>query len=593
MKNIKLITLVSVFGMLLSACDYLDTIPGDALTGDHFWQTADEVALEKYCNMFYPRLIVGHGSPNGWDCGDMFKNDYQSDNILPSGQNAVTYGQNTITTDDAKWNWEVIRSCNTFILNYQKTPASQAAKERYAGEVYFFKAWDYFNKVCRFGDVPWFDKGSDTDDPELYKGRDSRVLVMENVVKTIDKAIELLPVKSKVYRVSKDAALCLKARICLYEGTWRKYRNLDGADEYLRLAYDAAGELMDPKYGYKLYTEGDPDEAYFKLFIQNDYEGNSEVILSKQYVPSISMGNDVSKQMPNAPHGMSRDCYEEYLCAKTGLPISICGCHDYKDGFLKESANRDPRLSQTICIPDKDSKHHYFLYRQTGDELRGGAPNIMGILDSDDIRPFYGNSSSGYAIAKFYSEADFLNQTLHTGDIDSPVMRFAEVLLIRAEAGAELGVLDQAELDRTVNKLRERVGFAHNLTMNPKHDPNLEEKYPNVTSDLVREIRRERRVELFCEGYRWDDICRWHVGPEVFNDRERRGAYMDPTLYTADEIKRVKEKIGLDADGFILPYAVRGKLVSMFSEKNYLFNIPLNEIALNPNLAPNNYGWDE
>ena len=108
MKNIKLITLVSVFGMLLSACDYLDTIPGDALTGDHFWQTADEVALEKYCNMFYPRLIVGHGSPNGWDCGDMFKNDYQSDNILPSGQNAVTYGQNTITTDDAKWNWEVI-----------------------------------------------------------------------------------------------------------------------------------------------------------------------------------------------------------------------------------------------------------------------------------------------------------------------------------------------------------------------------------------------------------------------------------------------------------------------------------------------------
>ena len=191
-------------------------------------------------------------------------------------------------------------------------------------------------------------------------------------------------------------------------------------------------------------------------------------------------------------------------------------CHDYKDGFLKESADRDPRLSQTICIPDKGSKHHYFLYRQTGDDLKGGAPNILGILDSDDKRPFYGNSSSGYAIAKFYSEADFLNPTLHTGDIDAPVMRFAEVLLIRAEAGAELGVLDQTELDRTVNKLRERVGFGHKLTMNPKHDPNLEEKYPNVSSDLIREIRRERRVELFCEGYRWDDICRWHVGPEVF-----------------------------------------------------------------------------
>lgn len=580
---------------LISACNYLDTFPGDSLTGEHFWQTANDAALQHYCNTYYPKLVLGFGNPNGWDCGTMFKEEYKTDNVLPSGQNEFAYGQNIIKNSDSRWSWEVIRGCNTFIENYEKSPASSLGKATAAGQMYFFKAWDYFNKVTYFGDVPWYDTGSDKTDPSLYKGRDSRILVMENIVKTIDKAIELLPMKSHDYLVSKDAALCLKARICLFEGTWRKYRGLDGAEDYLKLAYDAAGELMEPKFSYSLYTKGGPDLCYSDFFVQDNYAGNPEIILSRQYAPGVSMGHELHMQLPNAGHGMSRDCYEEYLCSRTGLPISMCGCHNYKDGYLEEIKDRDLRLVQTICVPDVNSKHHKFLYKDMGGVLKGGAPNILGHLYSDEEhnRHFYGNSSTGYSISKFFSQQDYDIMQHHKGRTDAPVMRFGEVLLIRAEAGAELGCLTQSDLDLTVNKLRDRVGFPFHLTMNPVHDPNLVEKYPNVkgsNADLIREIRRERRIELFCEGYRWNDLMRWHVAEEIFNNRPRRGAYMDPTLYTEDEIRTIGKIVGLDADGFIMPYKVKGQFKPSFTEKNYLFNIPLDEIALNPKLSQNP-GW--
>ena len=171
-------------------------------------------------------------------------------------------------------------------------------------------------------------------------------------------------------------------------------------------------------------------------------------------------------------------------------------------------------------------------------------------------------------------------------------MRYAEALLIRAEAGAELG--KDPELDKTVNALRKRAGFTHDLTMNPVEDPDLVAKYPNVTgpnANLIREIRRERRIELFAEGYRWDDVCRYNVGEIVYN-RERRGAKLDPTLYSEDERQTIEDEIGIDPNGFITPYAKRVSFNMNFTNKYYLYNIPLNEISLNPNLLPQNPGWE-
>ena len=149
------------------------------------------------------------------------------------------------------------------------------------------------------------------------------------------------------------------------------------------------------------------------------------------------------------------------------------------------------------------------------------------------------------------------------------------------------------ELDKTINTLRRRAGFPFDLTMNPIEDPDLVSKYPEIKGDnqnLIREIRRERRVELFAEGYRWDDLGRWRAGVELLN-RERKGAIMDPNFYSAKEISLIKDKIGFDKNGFITPYAIRTTFEPTFTEKNYLFNIPINEASLNPNLLPDNPGW--
>lgn len=574
--------------LLLSGCNYLDTEPGDAISGDYFWETANAAALEQYCNLYYPKLIKGHGDPLSWNVGAMIMADYQSDNILVSGGSSITYGQNTKLTSNSDWNWSTVRGCNSFLQNYQRSPASEMDKKKYAGEILFFKAFDYYNKVRPFGDVPWYDTALDKDDPDLYKGRDSRIVVMASILKTINQAIEFLPRKTKVYRVSRDAALLLKARICLYEGTWRRYRDMEGDVEYLKEAYNAAGELMD--YGYSLYKASATGENYFDLFIQDNYNGNPEIILSREYDPAINEGHNVSSGIPNGEMGMSRDCFEEYLCSNTGKPISLCGCHHPNMGYNAEMKNRDGRLLQTLCLPEP-GRYARYLYREDGGSLKGGAPNIYTILPNSDTRTFYGASCTGYSICKFYKASEFLVGN-HKGGIDAPVMRYAEALLIRVEAGAELG--EDPELDKTVNALRARAGFTFKLDENPLEDPDLVAKYPDIkgpNKNLIREIRRERRVELFAEGYRWDDVCRWNVGEIVFN-RVRRGAKMDPDLYTTDEIKTIRDQIGFDQDGFITPYAKKITYSMNFKAKNYLYNIPLDEISLNPNLLPQNPGWE-
>ena len=584
-----IISLICSSCLLLSSCNYLDTEPGDAISSDHFWETANAAALEQYCNLYYPKLIKGHGDPLAWNIGSMISQEYQSDNLLASGASAITFGQNTKLTSNSDWNWSTVRGCNAFLQNYQKSPASEMDKKKYAGEILFFKAFDYYNKVCLFGDVPWYDSPLDKNSPELYKGRDSRTVVMASILKTIDQAIEFLPRKTKVYRVSRDAALLLKARICLYEGTWRRYRDMEGDVEYLEEAYEAAGKLMD--YGYSLYQASGTDDSYFDLFIQDNYNDNPEIILSREYDPSINMGHNVTNSIPNGELGMSRDCFEEYLCAKTGKPISMCGCHTPDMGYNAEMKNRDGRLLQTLCLPEQGSKYARYLFREDGGTMKGGAPNIFSILPASDKRTFYAASSTGYSMCKFYKASEHLVGN-HKGSIDAPVMRYAEALLIRAEAGAELG--KDPELDKTVNALRARVGFSFKLTANPPEDPDLVTKYPDIKGpdkNLIREIRRERRIELFAEGYRWDDVCRWNVGEVVFN-RVRRGAKMDPTLYTADEIATSRTQIGFDKDGFITPYAKRVTYSMNFTEKNYLYNIPLDEISLNPNLLPQNPGWE-
>ena len=570
---------LGVAAFFMQGCDFLDRTPEDIIETGKFFESANANALEQYCNDFYPKLINGHGAPKGYN--SMLEDDWNSDNILPWEKNDVSFGHQiavkNASDEGSDWKWENIRACNEFLMNYEKSPETEIVKQQYAGEILFFKCMDYFNKVRKYGDLPWYDTAlTPSDTEELYKGRDSRILVMDNVLRDINQAIAWLPKKTKVYRVSKDAALALKARICLFEGTYRRYHNIENDTKFLQAAYDAAGELMKSEYGYKLYEGTSPATAYHELFIQDNYNTNTEVILSKEYDPKVDKGNNVTRQLRLGEMaqmmGMSKDCADDYLTI-TGQPYDQTGVTSVKD----ELENRDPRLLQTIATPYAGPYTYY---------LEGKRSSISSFLEGGT------HSSTGYAIAKFYNEKEF-SDTHGVGTLDAIIFRYAEVLLIRAEAGAELG--KDPELDLTVNALRKRVGFNVKLTSSPATDSKLVAKHPIIkgtNADLIREIRRERRVELFGEGLRYADLMRWGCGERLVAPKAGMMLYTD--VYTPEEIAVLKTEVGTYADGSLDVYGKRVTTPAIFeSPKHYLFSLPLNEMALNPKLKPNNPGWGD
>src|SRR5699024_10585962 len=92
---------------------------------------------------------------------------------------------------------------------------------------------------------------------------------------------------------------------------------------------------------------------------------------------------------------------------------------------------------------------------------------------------------------------------------------------------AELGILTQVDLDKTINIIRDRVGMPPTVLGEFKIDQNLLEEYPNVTEsnrDIILEIRRERRIELACEGFRKDDLFRWKAGHLL--EKAQHGVYI-------------------------------------------------------------------
>lgn len=586
MKTIQLLLIGGVLNLFVQSCDYLDKTPLDTISSEQYFSTANAEALAQYCNDLYPKLIVGHGEPNTTGFG-MMATDFQSDDILTWDMNQVAFSQHTISATDDLWKWENIRSCNDFLTNYDRSPETDAIKHRYAGEILFFKSLDYFNKVSRFGDVPWFDKVLSPGDPDLYKARDPRTLVMENVLRDINQAIEWLPLKSVtgVSRISKDAAIALKARICLFEGSFRRYHGIEGDQEFLKAAYEAAGELMKPTYGYSLFKGSTPGKAYYELFIQADFKSNPEVILSKEYDPGLGKGNNLTRTIAvgETPVGFSKNMVDDYLCANTGLPISLCGCagHTHHTTLIDELKDRDPRLLQTIPTPDAGEYTYY---------LNGKRPDI-GKITSGNY-----STSTGYAIVKYYDPAQY-SSNHNQGTLDAPIFRYAEILLIRAEAAAELGL--DPELDKTVNALRDRVGFVHHLTTSPKEDPKLVKDYPVIrgnNQNLIREIRRERRIELVAEGYRYLDLMRWKCGlnlnaPKLGIIPDKAKGPDDLTGFSEEDYKKIMDQLGLKDNAIdIYSKRVTNPVSNFLEPKNYLFSIPTNQIALNPKLKQNQ-GW--
>lgn len=590
MKNISIIIIVFCLVCLQFACNdsFLDREPTHNLNNVNYWKTAND--LKVYNNGIYDAAAGGNYTflrANNTS-GSASKNmsfmamEAATDNFAVTDGDLnewlkIGAGQTVIPSTipsvsmGANWRWELLYRCNFFLENYQRAQGvEETLRNNYAGEVYFWRSWFYFDKVQEFGNVPLVTRTLNIDSPELFEKQTDRKIVMEVVLKDIDNAIKYLPEKwiaDHPDRVTKWTAYALKSRICLFEGTFRKYHGIEGADIFLDEAAKAAFSIIDSKV-YSIYKPGDVNTNYRKLFTSEDLRNNPEVILPRVYnMPGI--GHGLSRNLTTLMAGATKDFVDDFLCIepdKTAKPISLSSVYS-DDNFEKIFENRDPRLGQTILDPRREKE----IYNTSSDMF----PRLPGMGSSFQ-------SVTGYHFIKNFSYAE--SQRSINGEInDFPIIRYAEVLLNYAEAKAELGTITKDDLDLSINKLRDRVGMP-NLDLNPPMDPKYKDE---GISSLLVEIRRERRVELSFENFRYFDLMRWKKGKYLA--KQVLGIRVDDKDLEAGGRYFGAKVIRTEVQGkkYVDPYAntpVTTEKRKFDENKNYLSPIPISVIATNPNL---------
>lgn len=541
MKNIIIFTIL--FGLTFSCNDdFLERRPLDKITDSNYWNTANDVLL--FSNQFYNDL---YDFRLAW-----YRDDNYGDNQVSTSLNNYTWGNYTVPSSGGGWgksDWRNIRSCNYALVRIANMESSQDIKEAEA-EIRFFKSFFYFEKVKRYGDVPWFDEELRTDSEELYKPRDSRKLVTENILSDLDFAVEHLPETSGADRLTKYAALALKSNVLLYEGTFRKYHNVVGGhEELLREAATTCEEIINSGL-FSIYSTGNPTQDYFDLFVQYELKGNPEGIMVQRYITNKRDHNN-TRQSGEAYTGYSKDFINSYLC-KDGLPISLSPLYKGDSNWGDEIIDRDPRLKQSIYTSDRP-------YRIFDD----GSTNYK------ELPEFINYCPTSYWITKAYSPYE-RDRLPGVSIIDDFIFRYAVVLLNYAEAKAELGEGTQEVLDQSINLIRDRVGMPHLTPEVGFEDPNWPD-WEVPVSPLINEIRRERRLETCAEGNRWDDIVRWKAGKLLENELTIVGARNPET------------------GEYHIVYPGFGTRV--WDDKMYLYPLPRLELTLNDGIEQNP-GWD-
>jgi starch-binding outer membrane protein, SusD/RagB family len=347
----------------------------------------------------------------------------------------------------------------------------------------------------------------------------------------------------------------LKARASLYQGTWAKYHGEGDAAKYLTAAIDAS-EKMIASNEYALYTDKGADSYKYLFILQGD--DSKEVILAKRYYANRATHNWTRELWFNfmVP---TKNLADQYL-AKDGLPITKSPLFQGYNTLTSEFKDRDPRMSMTFIEPGSSIFFEGGIWQ----------PTFPGFSGSNATR-------TGYMLRKFLDET--LDAAQFKGEYDFKEFRYAEVLLILAEALYEKnGSISDADLDRTINKIRSRVNM-----------PALTNAHVSTNGlNMLDEIRRERTVELAFEGFRRDDLRRWKLAETVL-PQALRGVKFVGTEYQAKYPDlQVGTDIQVDANGFIIaePASARS-----FLPKHYLDPIPLQQIQLSHGTLVQNTGW--
>jgi hypothetical protein len=501
------------------------------------------------------------------------------------------------------WTWTDLRNINYFIVNNNDPKVPAEARKHYQGVARFFRAYFYFEKVVRFGDVPWINTPLDVADADLYGARDSRTLVMDSVMADINYACANLRSGNDPTRslVTKWVAYALKSRLSLFEGTFRKYHtelSLTGtADAWLNEAAVSAKKVMD-EGGFSISTTGGLGKSYRQVFI-NPTPIASEVLLASVMDLTLNELSDANWYWTSGTYGdkasLTRSFINTYLNID-GTPFTNTAGYETML-FKDEVKNRDLRLKQTIRSGD---------YTRISNGVPVPAP------------PLFTYTYTGYQPIKWALD-DMYYDTRDLNINSIAMIRYGEVLLNYAEAKAELGTLTDADWAATVGVLRARGGITGGLASKPALvDSYLQSVYfPNISDPSILEIRRERGIELCLEGLRFKDILRWKRG-ELMH-QEWNGFYVSalntvmdlnedgindvvfyqgtrPSLGTAITYVDVSPVVAGKVNSQLLKNGTSGELTWLnnvprqWEDKMYYYPIPQTDVIANPTLGQNP-GW--
>lgn len=561
------------FGLVaLASASCLNLSPQDQLSEDDLWGKPGD--FESFANVFY-----------GWlpDFGTVYDNthaDKRSDLLKDkSGINVFATGTNAVPQGDGEYGgpYSNIRRCNLLIENSEKY-ANKEEIAQYIGEAYFFRAWNYFQLVMKFGDVILVDHTVDVDDALMKAKRNDRGEVIDFILEDLRTATELLKPTAELAegRVGVEGAYAFMARVALFEGTWQKFRqNETRGKELCGVAADAALTVINSNK-FELFAPvalGDSAQKY--MFILEDVvcngagiqkSANKEYIIKRCYDPTLkTVGRNLTTEVLANAQYVSAKLVDMYLCSD-GLPIDKSPLFKGYETVKSEWQNRDNRMRYTLMRPgdtfwDASEKNSRTDWSSSDDEKKRAK-----------YKGFIPNWGSGYFPQKWATER-YLGTDDKNASYDWPVLRYAEVLLTYAEAVYERDdKISDEDLNKSLNLVRKRVNKSMPALTNALVDAN--------GLDMRTEIRRERTIEFFQEGFRIDDLRRWKTA-----EKEMPMDFLGIKHVGEWKSRWAKPGVPVNADQRLIIETGR-----VWAERNYLHPLPVDQMQLNPNLGQNP-GW--
>ena len=529
-RNIGLLLIAT----MLCSCndDFLDLEPQEGFTEENFFKSSND--LKTYVNEFYDNTVllrrIGHNRTVPWDAN--------SDDVVAGNPSGELNTRNNSGQAPLNIGWgdhyQFIRSVNFFLGNARRVPSDVQARQ-YIGEAFFARAFAYFKLLNDYGGVPLITEALDTDSEALYKPRESRDVIARQIIADLDSAILNLSWKGEgpagVGRINKEAALLLKTRVGLYEGSWEHYHGVKGTPfavsgsdgtEFLHAAVDA-GEMLIAHQGSNIFQG-----TLVDLFNQKDYSNVPGAFFYKVYSQALSVThNFYGNYQEGLGLGITKQLVDQFLM-KDGKPASLSAVPNDETSLRALGQNKDPRLSSTIWTRPVDEFGNTIRFFDIYDAANNQSvaaqayrTSYPGLVNAQQRRP----SLTGYRPWKgvVFDPNEFRN-----GETDDLIFRYAEALLNYAEAKAILGPITQNDLNVSINVLRARAGMPDMILGDINSWPITYEKengYDPGAPNILNEIRRERRVELALEGFRRDDLRRWAMLEDVVNGYKPLGAH--------------------------------------------------------------------